>query len=859
MSSRPLSSAATEASVRQLIASGDHKTALEQAKELHRASSTMTSEALLVDAYAERIRSLVRRNLTVEAKSLIELVRQRFPSSRTRLDRLMPRAVARNESLDDLVRPLGDPALGAIQRVSVERALQQEVWDLNALAGCDALPPDHPLRRAAAAIDRAFVAATSGPVADEALALPEISHRSPLAPWKLLTRAIASYYRGEISSCQRYLDGIHPESAPARLAPAIRAMLTPEIATPLTPAAAALCDRITRKSALRSALEALDQAFASSSTGRVLKAVRAVVDQCQQVSPDQLESLRQHISVRCAVAGLAPAKVKAAMGGPSRHDATFLRLFALGMEDSGNPEQVVLACSLWEQFRDAAVQEGWFAANGREAASLSLHIAELLRRLPEELLHELQQSARLARGAGEKTRSYLFPEDLYQRACVLDPHPEAFAQWMAWASGQPGSQAERVATAWHKIRPGDIEPVLRLMKEAESRGAFKSALGYLADVERIDGLHPGVPETRLRLMAGKTFQHLQRKKPALAAEELARMFALQPPQHGDRPAFLEALRFVVNAARGNEEQAASSRADVERLLGSAAAAGMLIFAVATASKQREPGRLGSVKDLSRAERASLPLAVARVTALVADMHLKLEIPGSWMAEVARQFPASAHTLDAKQLRRLAESALLAGQGDLAYAVSAAGLERGGATEARFLLIRAQSVSWPFGRRVVCTKAAAVLARQQQDTALVEEAIELVRGLFEFDHGSLTLDQARDVLQKEKAAPEAPTKDRPGPTYRDLIGGDCQCARCRRARGEVIDPRDMFDDDFDADDFDDDEDFEFEAPPDMPPEVGKMFADEIAKSIRGGESFQDFLARMLAGGSAGRRRRKGGRR
>jgi hypothetical protein len=254
MSSRPPTSAAAEASVRQLIASGDHKTALERAKDLHKASSTIASEALLVDAYSERIRALIRRNLTVEAQSLIALVRQRYPSSRKRLDELMPRKVAGYRSLDDLVRPLSDPALGATERVTVERVLQQEVWDLTALAGCDALPLDHPLRRAAAAIERAFVAATSGPVADETFALPEISHRSPLAPWKLLTRAIASFYRGEIASCQRYLDGIHPESAPARLAPVICAMVAPEIATSLTPAAAALRDRITGKSALRSAL-----------------------------------------------------------------------------------------------------------------------------------------------------------------------------------------------------------------------------------------------------------------------------------------------------------------------------------------------------------------------------------------------------------------------------------------------------------------------------------------------------------------------------------------------------------------------------------------------------------------------------
>jgi hypothetical protein len=841
--------------VRQLIASGDHKTALERAKEIHKASGTVVSEALLVDAYAERVRSLLRRNLTLEAKSLGELVRPRYPSARTRLDELMTPVAPKTRSLDELVRPLNDPALDAAQRAAIERALQQEVWDLEALAGCEALPADHSLRKTAAALERAFVAATSGPVAEDALTLPEVSHRSPLAPWKLLTRAIASFYRGEGESCRRYLAGIDPESAPARLVPTIQAMLTGEAAAPLTPAAAGLRARITRESTLRSALEALDQAFASANKGRILKAIRPVVDQCQQISPGQLESLRQHISVRCAVADLDPAKVVVAMGGPSRHDATFLRLFARGMEETRNPEHVVLACRLWEDFRHAAVQEGWFAANGGEAAALSLHIAGLLRRLPEELLRELQRSACSQAKAGGEKLSYLFPEDLYQRACVLDPHPESFSQWMDWAARQPGEQAERVAAAWHKIRPRDIEPVLRLMKAAEARGAFSSALGYLAKVEQIDGLHPSVRGTRLRLLAGNTLRHLQQKKPALAAEDLARMSALPQAQQGDRLAFLAALHLVVSAACGNDEQAAASRADVERLLGSGAAAAMLLFAVATASKQRAIARLGSVEEFSSAERASLPGALARVTALAADMQLKLEIPGPWMLEVAKQFPASRQTLDTDELRRLAESALQAGHGDLAYAVSTAGLENGGATEVRFLLLRARSVTGQFGRRVVCAKAAAVLGRQQQDTELVEEAVELVRGLFEFDHVSLTLDQARDVLQQEKAAREPPRNNRPGPDYGDLIGGECQCARCRQARGEVVDPCDALD----VDDLDDAENFGFEIPPDMPPEIAEMFAEEVEKAIRRGESVQEFMARLLAGGSARRLRKKGRRR
>ena len=71
--------------MQQLIASGDDKAALELAKELHKLSGSNTSEALLVDAYAERIRTLLRRNLTIEAQSLLDMVRQRYPASRARL------------------------------------------------------------------------------------------------------------------------------------------------------------------------------------------------------------------------------------------------------------------------------------------------------------------------------------------------------------------------------------------------------------------------------------------------------------------------------------------------------------------------------------------------------------------------------------------------------------------------------------------------------------------------------------------------------------------------------------------------------------------------------------------------------
>lgn len=230
--------------------------------------------------------------------------------------------------------------------------------------------------------------------------------------------------------------------------------------------------------ALRRALEALDQSFASDRKDRTLKAIRAAVQECRQSSPGQLDRLLQHISVRCAMAGLNQEQVTAAMGGPSRHDAYFLRLFARGIEESMEVENLAAACALWAQFRQLAVQEGWFAANGAEVATLYLHMADVLRRVPKEMLRSLQ-FARSQNDPVDEDLYFLSPEKLYQRACALDPHAEAFSQWMEWAARESVGTVQAVAEAWHKIRPKDLEPVLHLMDAATKRQAFPTALAYL--------------------------------------------------------------------------------------------------------------------------------------------------------------------------------------------------------------------------------------------------------------------------------------------------------------------------------------------------------------------------------------------
>ncbi len=838
----PLLDTAAEVGVRQLLASGHDKAALKRAKDIHQAQGTVASEALLVDAYMARIQALLRQDLAPEADRMIALVRQRHPSARTHLDELLVCRQVRAGSLDAAVAPLGDPALSAERRAAIERAIQRELRDLSALAACTTLAPDDPLRAAAVALDLAFTAVTSGPVEDVALDLPEVSRRSPLAPWKVLVRAIAAFYRGDDATAERYLDAVPSDSAPARLVPAIRAASGQPSAQPVSTAARTLAARIVGDPvALRDALDAVDRAFTTSRPDRMLAAIRTATDLCRHTSPGQLERLKQHIAVQCALAELNVEHATAAMGGASHHDAYFLRLFARTMEESDAPEHLVLACSLWAQFQTLAVKEGWFAPNGLETATLCLHIADLLQRLPPDALRELQRSAGPRHTSAAEDPYFLFPETLYQRACAFDPGAEAFSQWMAWATEQPRGGAERIAEAWHRIRPQDLAPVLHLMEAAERVRQFDAALKYLSKAEHIDGVHPDVRGARLRLMAGRAIRHIQFKKISLAEQEVEQLTTIPQAQQGDRPALVAALRVVVSLAAGSSDITAP-HADVECLLESRIAAALLIHAVSTASK-RALWTLPPVEAFTAAERAGLPAAVARVMALAADVRLALEIPVPWMVEAAKRFAKHSPFMAPVQLIALAQAALYATQFEFAYAISTVGLSRAGDTEARFLMLRARSLpDRLIERRAVCALAAAALARRQRETDLVKTAVDLSRTISGFEAVSLTPEQAAEVVRRETVEAAWPSGRRQGPDYGDLVERACMCPDCRQARGEMPD----------------DEDLLAELPPDVPPELARLLLAETKTAVARGESLEELLARLPGGPRPGKRR-KGRRR
>ena len=769
--------------MRALLAKGKTKPAVELAKEIHKRCGWPESEALLVDAYAARIRSLLKTGLKEEAKALFELVRERHSSAAARLADVGVLVSDSSGNLEELLRPLNDPAVLPEIRSAIECVVKGQVCDLSALAECTSLAADHPLRTAAAALLSAFAAVTVGPVEESALVLPEVSHRGPLASWKILVRAIACFYRQDDAACERCLGIIDPDSAPARLVPALRTMIRTSTDKRLAPAAESLVALVCgSKVSLGRALQALDSAFETRVQEKILPGIQRAVAACEVAYPGLLERLRQHISVRALRLDLPARKVRAALGGASIKNAYFWRLYARSVESSDEPLELLI-CAQWEQFRRHAVAEGWFGEKGPEAAALYLHMAELLLDVPAWTL-ERERSHFAAHFSGfqeyyedqppvirevvakyKKVDPYfLSPGQLFERACAIDPHREAFERWLNWAKQEfDGRVADSVAERWHRALPLHSQPLLYLMESAEKRGALNRATAFLAEAQKLDALNPEVRRAALRLLVAQTGRHLQQRKPHLVEQDVAALEALPEAQLADRPAFLVALRWAGAVIRGDGELASNFFGQIGRLLGSSAAA---ILACENA------GALGGltradfdrhVPQISQDPADSLVVATARVCVLGDDVGAPLTIPTAWHARLWQELTNTHGELESRQLEMLGKAALRTDQKELAYAASAAGLEMGGDQEARFLLLRARALpEWELGRRDDCIAATVELGRRRGDMAIINEAIELRRGrpsgmtrfldwlVSEDWHDfSMTTEEIQEVLQHEK--------------------------------------------------------------------------------------------------------------
>jgi len=211
------------------------------------------------------------------------------------------------------------------------------------------------------------------------------------------------------------------------------------------------------------------------------------------------------------------------------------------------------------------------------------------------------------------------------------------------------------------------------MSAFEKRKAFPTALRYLAEAEKIDGLNPDVRKARLRITCANFYKQVQQRPVCSVADKtLAAIGEMPQTLQGDRPAFVQAVRYILALCKGDLLGAEIHRAEMERFLESATAAAFLTIAVAHAcnfSIIKKP------ELLPKYERDGLPAKLARIAALAADLNLAMKVPRDWLAEARTQFAGVSKGLDLLQLRNLGECALFNENIEFAYDISVEDLPR----------------------------------------------------------------------------------------------------------------------------------------------------------------------------------------
>ena len=115
-----------------LISKGKVKKAVNMAKHYHKNLGTEESEAILVEAYVARILEMTEKDLTIEAETLLDLVRERYHLPDQRLAEINAATAAREGINDE------DKEEAIDLNEQIESALTSEDYEISAGA-CEEL------------------------------------------------------------------------------------------------------------------------------------------------------------------------------------------------------------------------------------------------------------------------------------------------------------------------------------------------------------------------------------------------------------------------------------------------------------------------------------------------------------------------------------------------------------------------------------------------------------------------------------------------------------------------------------------------------------------------------------------------
>ncbi len=751
--------------IEDLLSRGKTRDAVETAKRLYKETRSVEAEALLVDAYAARIRALIATGMSREARELASLVVDRHPGTQARIMPLVRESAAR---ADGDLRPLLAALASADEatRREAESTLRRVLTDPRALVDDPGLADGDPLREAARVVTELFLAVTTGPLPEGALArLDVIPRHSPLAPWKLLVRAIDAYYRGADGAALANLSAIPPDSAPARLVPALRC-LTGDASTVERPSLAerVLLDRVSGGRARFGAqLAEVIDALRTKDQRRAASALCDLAQAAASAPRTFRTSFAATMVTHWLRLGLDPQPLMAALVR-GRTDVEALRQLALGFERMGAWPGAVPA---WDAYLDTAQRLATMPRAGREPARVLLHMAELIPADIEELLDfaMAEDEAELEDMIREGEVPDCFDRGrLLERARQADPDSRVFRALVAHWATHDARRTDAAAEAWRTQHPRDLEPLLYLARAAEQRGAHRKALDLLEQAEAIDRVHPDVRRGRFRVLLSSAERHLRDGQTDLAGDDIDRLAAEPEASERDRLAYVQALRWASARCAGDTVSAATIASELSERLANPVLLDLLLASVA------ETVGLG-VAPSARPPLAETALSVPKIQAIeglarAADLLLSLDRPLGVPLDLLARVELNPRGASAVHLHSLSTLGLRTNRLALAYSAAGAGLELDSGLAHRFLLARGRALAAvpqekERTRARGCLRAARTLATRLRDTETSRAASAVLRGLEtpfgdgEAEGHDLTAKEIRDVIEHERGRQTPP--------------------------------------------------------------------------------------------------------
>ena len=710
-----LGSAAWRAHIEALLARGQSREAVEAAKQYLKEAPGSEAEALAVEAYQARIQALMASGMHQEARALALLVSERFPTSQGRVAPFIRQSEVASGNFEPLLIELA--AATPAQRRELEAILTRTLHDPAVLADSTALPADHPLKRTAIAVRDLFTAVTTGPLHDGALAaLDEVSRHSPLAPWKLLIRALDALYRGADASVTANLDGIPPDSGPGRLVPVLRRLIgEAKPAEERSVAVAILLDKVSGgRTLIEGHLIQLTHALNTRDVRAACAAVQALLPRLESSHSGLRLTFLATILHHWHRQNLPPQALLRVLSR-GRQDLDLLRLMALTIERMDWSDALVL----WDEYVIAAVAAGILPAKGPELSRVLLHMAALFPSDPEEVWEvlDVESEEALQRHVRAGQVPACFDRDgLLERARQADPDPQVFRALVAHHDQRQPKRAEAAAEAWRRAHPQDLEPLLYLIRAAEGRGAVRKALNFLAEAESINRVHPEVRQSRFRLLLAGAERRIKEGKLTLALTDLDRLEQEPRATEGDHRAYLLALRWTVARKAADASTAEQLEQTLATSMGNPALYDLILEAVARSFGIEPP------KPVAKPSQAEAIEGLARGCDLFRALNRPLSVPQALVAQAEKGLK----TASLSQLHALCMGGLWIGNPALTYAASSHGLTQDGSLLHRFLLARGQALKAATGieaqeRAQQCLRAARELAGRARDMDAVREA------------------------------------------------------------------------------------------------------------------------------------------